>query len=106
MLSDGTAHESASTCVDQADGERLDRDATDEQPGLAEHTHVGEEHAMRRVGAEVARTSTEAERLAVDQRDETGRVAETGRFAGEHPRARLHRSSDSLTQSCRFVQSR
>ena len=45
---------------------------------------------MRGVGVEVARAAAEAERLTVDERDETGRVAETGRFTGEHPWAGLH----------------
>ncbi len=92
VLSQGTAHKGAPTCVDKADGERLDRDAAHEQPGLTEHTHVGEEDSMRRVCVEVARTSAETERLAIDQCDETGWVTETRGLAGEHPRARLHLS--------------
>ena len=53
--------------IDEADRERLDVDSADEQSGLAEHAHVGEEHAVGRVGAEVARAAAEAERLAVDR---------------------------------------
>ena len=75
--------------VDQADCERLDGDATDQQPSLAEHTHVGEEHSVGGVGAEVTGTTTEAERLTIDQGDEPGGISETRRLAGEHPWARL-----------------
>jgi hypothetical protein len=93
VLGEGAPYECAPARVDEADGQRLDGDAADEQPGLAEHAHVGEEHAMCGIGAEVTRSSAETKRLAVDQRDETRRVSETRRFAGQYPRTRLHMSS-------------
>ena len=89
VMGDRSPDERAPAGVRQADGKRLDRDATDEQTRLAEHSHVGEEHTVRRVGAEVAGSTAEAERLTVDERDEAGRIAETRRFTGEYPWARL-----------------
>ena len=76
--------------VGQADRQRFDGEAIDEQSRLTEDTHVGEEDAVRRIGAEVARSPAEAEGLSVDQRDQSGRITEAGRFAGQYPRARLH----------------
>src|SRR4051794_873297 len=52
------------------DGQRLDRESADAQVGPTQHAHVGEVHPVCRVRIEVARTTAEAERLAVDQGDE------------------------------------